>query len=138
MTTATVETMPEAVQARVAARAGTFSGATAVALLHALDDAFFHRQSDAIQSLQENVVVGEMSVVAVVGGLAWVVAVVAAAVAYRGIGAPALVSVLLGLSLVVVSHPPPIRPGRAGVLRGSGRRARRSKSTGGRRAASAQ
>jgi hypothetical protein len=66
--------------------------------------------SDAIQSLQENVVVGEMSVVAVVGGLAWMVAVVAAAVAYRRVGAPVVVSVLLGLSLVVVSHPPPIGP----------------------------
>jgi hypothetical protein len=66
--------------------------------------------SDAIQSLQENIVVGEMSVAAVIGGLAWVVAVVAAAVAYRGVGAPIMVSVLLGLSLVVVSHPPPIGP----------------------------
>lgn len=66
--------------------------------------------SDAIQSLQENIVVGEMSVVAVVGGLAWIVAVVAAAMAYRRVGAPVVVSVLLGLSLVVISHPPPIGP----------------------------
>jgi hypothetical protein len=66
--------------------------------------------SDAIQSLQENVVVGEMSVVAVVGGLAWIVAVVAAAVAYRRVGAPVMVSVLLGLSAIVISHPPPIGP----------------------------
>ena len=66
--------------------------------------------SDAIQSLQENIVVGEMSVVAVVGGLAWIVAAIAAAIAYRRVGAPIIVSVLLGLSLVVVSHPPPIGP----------------------------
>lgn len=66
--------------------------------------------SDAIQSLQENIVVGEMSVVAVVGAIAWIVAVIAAAVAYRRVGAPIIISVLLGLSLVVVSHPPPIGP----------------------------
>jgi hypothetical protein len=66
--------------------------------------------SEAIQSLQENVVVGEMSVAAGIGGLAWIVAVIAAAVAYRRVGAPVMVSVLLGLSLLVVSHPPPIGP----------------------------
>jgi hypothetical protein len=66
--------------------------------------------SDAIQSLQENLIVGEFSAAAIVGALAWAVAVIAAAVAYRRVGAPALVSVLLGLSLVVVSHPPPIGP----------------------------
>ena len=66
--------------------------------------------SDAIQSLQENIVVGEMSVAAVLGGVAWIVAVIAAAVAYRRVGAPVVVSVLLGLSAVVISHPPPIGP----------------------------
>lgn len=66
--------------------------------------------SDAIQSLQENIIVGEMSVTAVVGGLAWLVATIAAAVAYRSIGAPVLVSILLGLSCIVISHPPPIGP----------------------------
>jgi hypothetical protein len=66
--------------------------------------------SDAIQSLQENVIVGEFSVAAVVGALAWIVAVIAAAVAVRRAGAPVLATVLLGLSVVVVSHPPPIGP----------------------------
>jgi hypothetical protein len=66
--------------------------------------------SDAIQSLQENVVVGESSFAMGVGGLAWVVAVIAAAVAYRRAGAPVVVTVLLGLSAVVISHPPPIGP----------------------------
>lgn len=66
--------------------------------------------SDAIQSLQENIVVGEFSAAAIVGALAWAVAVIAAAVAYRRVGAPVIVSVLLGLSLVVISHPPPIGP----------------------------
>jgi len=66
--------------------------------------------SDTIQSLQENVIVGEFSVAAVVGALAWIVAVIAAAVAVRRAGAPVLATVLLGLSFVVVSHPPPIGP----------------------------
>jgi len=66
--------------------------------------------SDAIQSLQENLIVGEMSAAAVVGALAWAVAVIAAALAYRRVGAPVIVSVLLGLSVVVISHPPPIGP----------------------------
>jgi hypothetical protein len=36
--------------------------------------------SAAIQSLQENLIVGEMSVAAVIGGLAWITATIAAAV----------------------------------------------------------
>jgi hypothetical protein len=36
--------------------------------------------------------------------------VIAAAVAIRHAGAPVLATVLLGLSAVVVSHPPPIGP----------------------------
>jgi hypothetical protein len=66
--------------------------------------------ADAIQSLGENAIVGEAGVLVSVGAIAWVVAVIAAAVAYRGLGAPTLAVVLLGLSLVVVSHPPPIGP----------------------------
>ena len=66
--------------------------------------------ADAIQSLGDNVIVGDPGVVASVGSLAWIVAVLAAAIAYRGLGAPILATVLLGLSLVVVSHPPPIGP----------------------------
>jgi hypothetical protein len=66
--------------------------------------------SDAIQSLQGNVIVGESSVVAVVGAMGWIVAVIAAAVAIRRAGAPVLATVLLVLSVVVFSHPPPIGP----------------------------
>ena len=65
---------------------------------------------DAIQSLADNVIVGDPGVLASVGALAWVVAVLAAAVAYRRVGAPVVATVLLGLSLVIVSHPPPIGP----------------------------
>jgi hypothetical protein len=48
--------------------------------------------------------------VAAVGAVAWITATTAAAVAYRRVGAPALVSVLLGLSLVVCAHPAPVEP----------------------------
>lgn len=66
--------------------------------------------SDAIQSLQDNVIVGDPGVVAGLGALAWIVAVIAAAVAVRRAGAPVLATALLGLSVVVFSHPPPIGP----------------------------
>jgi hypothetical protein len=66
--------------------------------------------SGAIESLQDNVVVGDPGIVAVIGIVAWVTAVTAAVVAYRGLGAPAWVLVLLGLSVVIVAHPPPIGP----------------------------
>src|SRR5687767_3583762 len=66
--------------------------------------------SDAIQSLQDNVIVGDPGVVAGIGALAWIVAAIAAAFAVRGAGAPVLATVLLGLSVVVFSHPPPIGP----------------------------
>ena len=66
--------------------------------------------SDAIQSLQDNVIVGDPGIVASVGAIAWITAVIAAAVAYRRVGAWLLTSILLALSFVVVSHPPPVGP----------------------------
>ena len=66
--------------------------------------------SDAIQAVGANVIVGDPGVVGSIGALAWITAVIAAAVALRRAGAPILATVLLGLSLVVVSHPPPIGP----------------------------
>ena len=66
--------------------------------------------ADAIQSLGDNVIIGDPGVVGTVGAVAWVVAAIAAAVAYRRAGAPTLAWVLLGLSLAVVSHPPPVGP----------------------------
>jgi hypothetical protein len=56
--------------------------------------------SNAIQSLQDNAIVGDPGVVAGIGALAWIVAA----------GAPVLATVLLALSVVVFSHPPPIGP----------------------------
>jgi hypothetical protein len=66
--------------------------------------------AETIQSLGDNVIVGDPGIIASLGAIAWVVAVIAASVAYRNAGAPTLAWVLLGLSLVVVSHPPPIGP----------------------------
>lgn len=66
--------------------------------------------ADAIQSLGDNAIIGDPGVVGSVGAIAWVVAAVAAAVAYQRAGAPTLAWVLLGLSAVVVSHPPPVGP----------------------------
>jgi hypothetical protein len=66
--------------------------------------------ADAIQSLGDNVIVGDPGVVAMVGSVAWIVAVVAAAIAYRQIGASVLATILLALSFMVVSHPPPVGP----------------------------
>ena len=66
--------------------------------------------ADAIQAVGENTIVGDAGVLLMVGALAWVTAVIAAAVAVRRAGAPLLATVLLGLSAVVVSHPPPIGP----------------------------
>ena len=66
--------------------------------------------ADTIQSLGDNVIVGDPGVVAMVGSLAWIVAVVTAAIAYRHVGAPLLATILLALSFMVVSHPPPIGP----------------------------
>src|SRR4029453_14474410 len=64
--------------------------------------------ADAIQSLGDNVIVGDPGSAARVGSLAWFVAVLAAAIAYRQVGAPLLATLLLGLSFMVVSRPPPI------------------------------
>jgi hypothetical protein len=86
--------------------------ATGVLVQHANDSPAGERPavSDAIQALGDNAIVGEMGALSIVGGLSWITAVIAASVAIRRAGAPALATVLLGLSLVVVSHPPPIGP----------------------------
>jgi hypothetical protein len=66
--------------------------------------------ADTIQSLGRQRDRWRSGVVAMVGSLAWIVAVVAAAIAYRHVGAPLLATILLALSFMVVSHPPPIGP----------------------------
>lgn len=66
--------------------------------------------ADAIQSVGSNAIIGDAGIVGLAGSLAWIVAAVAAAVAYKQVGAPVLAWMLLGLSLLVASHPPPIGP----------------------------
>ena len=66
--------------------------------------------ADTIQSIGSNGIIGDAGIVGLVGALAWAVAVIAAAVAYRGAGAPTLAWLLLAMSAVVASHPPPIGP----------------------------
>jgi len=66
--------------------------------------------ADAIQAVGGNVIIGDAGILLAVGALAWITAVIAAAVALHGAGAPLLAVILVGLSAVVVSHPPPIGP----------------------------
>ena len=66
--------------------------------------------ADAIQSLGDNVIVGDPGIVAMVGSLAWIVAVLAAAIANRHVGAPLQDTIMHPQSYMVVSHPPPIGP----------------------------
>ena len=66
--------------------------------------------ADAIQAVGGNVIIGDAGILLAVGALAWITAVIAAAVALHGAGAPLVAVILVGLSAVVVSHPPPIGP----------------------------
>jgi hypothetical protein len=66
--------------------------------------------SDAIESLNDNAIVGDFGLLGSVGALAWITAVIAAAVAVRRAGAPLSAAVLLGLSAIVANHPPPTGP----------------------------
>ena len=86
--------------------------AIAVMVQHANDAPARQRPaiSDTIQAVGDDVFIGDPGIVGSIGALAWVVAAIAAAVAYRQVGAPTLAWVLLGLSLLVISHPPPIGP----------------------------
>jgi hypothetical protein len=66
--------------------------------------------SDAIESVNDNAIVGDFGLLNSVGALAWITAVLAAAFAVRRAGAPLAAAVLLGLSAIVVNHPPPSGP----------------------------
>jgi hypothetical protein len=63
--------------------------------------------SDAIESLNDNAIVGDFGLLAIIGSLGWITAVIAAALAVRRAGAPLAAAVLLGLSAIVANHPPP-------------------------------
>jgi hypothetical protein len=66
--------------------------------------------SDAIESINDNAIVGDLGLLGGIGSLAWITAVIAAAVAVRRAGAPLSAAVLLGLSAIVANHPPPSGP----------------------------
>jgi hypothetical protein len=67
--------------------------------------------ADAIQYYNEDNVLGDpVSVSLIAGVLGWVVAMVAAAVAFRRAGAGWLLTVLVGLSALFAIHPPPVGP----------------------------
>jgi hypothetical protein len=66
--------------------------------------------SDAIESLNDNAIVGDFGLLAIIGSLGWITAVIAAALAVRRAGAPLAAAVLLGLSAIVANHPPPTGP----------------------------
>lgn len=65
---------------------------------------------ETIDSLYGNAFVGDFGLLNSVGGLAWITAAIAAAVAVRKAGAPTSAAVLLGLSAIASSHPPPFGP----------------------------
>jgi hypothetical protein len=60
------------------------------------------------QALWDNFITGNLMFW--LGGTAWVVASIAAAVAYRQAGARTAVVALIGLSALVMFHPPPVGP----------------------------
>jgi hypothetical protein len=67
--------------------------------------------SELVQAFsQDNKLNGDPGVFTYVAGLAWVTAVVAAAVALRRGGAPLSVAILVALSALIAAHPPPFGP----------------------------
>lgn len=83
--------------------------ATGVLVDYANETAGDGRQAvaDAAQALYDSTV-GEWLIG--IGSVAWIVAAIAAAVAYRRVGAPVVVSILLALSAITVFHAPPVGP----------------------------
>lgn len=83
--------------------------ATGVLVDYANETAGDGRQAvaDAAQALYDSTV-GEWLIG--IGSVAWIVAAIAAAVAYRRVGAPMVVSILLALSAITVFHAPPVGP----------------------------
>ena len=84
--------------------------ATGVLVEHANDVAAGDRAAaaGAVQELWDNFITGDLLLG--IGGLAWIVAVIAAAVAVRHAGAPWVATVLVGLSAIASFHAPPLGP----------------------------
>lgn len=66
--------------------------------------------ADAIQDYNRNAIIADPSVSFVLGALGWVVAMVAAAVAFHRAGAGWPVTLLVGFAALFAVHPPPIGP----------------------------
>jgi hypothetical protein len=66
--------------------------------------------ADAIQDYNRNAIIADPSISFVLGALGWVVALVAAAVAFNRAGAGWLVTLLVGFSALFAIHPPPVGP----------------------------
>jgi hypothetical protein len=66
--------------------------------------------ADAIQDYNRNAILTDPSLSMVLGTLGWIVAMVAAAVAFRRAGAGWPLTLLVGLAAVFAIHPPPIGP----------------------------
>ncbi len=67
--------------------------------------------ADAIQHYNENAILGDpVSIALVLGFFGWVVAMVAAAVAFRRAGAGWPTTILIGFAALFAIHPPPIGP----------------------------
>jgi lysylphosphatidylglycerol synthetase-like protein (DUF2156 family) len=66
--------------------------------------------ADAIQDYNRNWISADPSVALVLGSLGWVVAMLAAAVAYRRAGAGWPVTALVGFAALFAMHPPPVGP----------------------------
>jgi hypothetical protein len=60
------------------------------------------------QALWDNFVAGDLLIA--LGGIAWIVAIIGAVVAYKRLGASMGILILLGLSAFVAGHDPPIGP----------------------------
>lgn len=66
--------------------------------------------ADAIQDYNRHPILADPSVSFVLGALGWIVAMVAAAVAFRRAGAGWPLTLLVGLAALFAIHPPPIGP----------------------------
>jgi hypothetical protein len=63
-----------------------------------------------VEDFARNPVFGEPGVFWVVGSTAWTVVSVATVLAFRRAGAPSALQVLLGMSVLIVAHAPPLAP----------------------------
>jgi hypothetical protein len=66
--------------------------------------------ADAIQDYNRNWIAADPSIALVLGSLGWIVAMVAAAIAFRHAGAGWPLTLLVGFAALFAIHPPPIGP----------------------------